>query len=112
MKVFILSILILGLCGTVGNCEVAYDSVLVCDTVGWGWISDDSSDQGYDIHCWYNPIIYDPTISLPLCTVFVPCTVWVSPRLSDAFWLQAEKTWDEEFDEAWNRAWRRMKGYR
>lgn len=80
MKVFILSILILGLCGTVGNCEVAYDSVLVCDTAWAG----DTEDHPPDIHCWYNHITYDPTISLPLCTVFVPCTVYVESRWVDS----------------------------
>jgi len=94
MKRILLTILILGLAGTAGNCEVAYDSVLVCDTAWWT----NNVDTGSGIHCWYESITYDPTVSLTVCcTVFVPvpCTVWV---FSDFLFKQKWDAFDAVVD--------------
>lgn len=99
MKKLILTVLILGLSGTVGPDTIpdviAFGNFhsdsepftyvdghlykLWCDSCGWAWMTDDSSDQGYYITCWYE-LVPEEDIQ-PCCTVFVdkPCTVWTIP---------------------------------
>ena len=95
MKKLVLTILIWGLWGMVGNCEVAYDSVLVCDTANW--ITDEGG--GFDVYCWYNHVTYDPAISLSSREEFAEDSLYVKHcRVDTIGWVakvcQTYFTWE------------------
>lgn len=99
MKEIILTILVLGLWGTVGAQRLPIDSVLVCDTVDVSTdITIGKSRGNFDILCWYEYKIVMP--SPCCCTVFVADTVYLpSDSLFKMKWDALHVLFDSVFKE-------------